>query len=240
MKHKVFLFFLLGAILVSVPIVYAPPPTVQNIGFLTYRTINVDGNPVDWVGIPPLVSDNIDEPTATESEDIRAVYGANDDENLYFLMELDGITFSTLDSTSTTQYIFYLDTIPGGDPNNGNADYAIKYENGITTLCKYSFWGQVACPGVKGAMDGTSLEVSLPWACIGGEQCFNCLFKADESGTDWAPDNEPGFILLGCCPGEPKPIGGKILPPNVLVTSLIPVIITISTVTLLANKKRTQ
>jgi hypothetical protein len=225
-------------ILVSTPVTYAPPdPVIQNFGSLTHRTIKVDGNPVDWVGIPPLVSDNIDEPGVTESEDIKAVYGANDDDNLYFLMELDGLSFSA-DSTSTTQYIFYLDILPGGDPNNGNADYAIKYDNGVTTLCKYSFWGQVDCPGVKGAMDGTTIEVSLPWACIGGEQCFNCLFKADEIGTDWAPDNEPGFILLGCCPGEPKPIGGNILPPSILVTTIIPVIVAISTIVLLTTRKK--
>ncbi len=242
MKTKVFLFLIFGIILVSAPVVYAPPPspTILYFGSLTYRTINVDGNPADWTGITPLVLDSVDEPTATESEDIIAVYGANDDEYLYFWMELDGLSVSSADSFLSTEYLFYLDIIQGGDPNNGNADYAIRYVNGETTLLKYSAWGQVDCPGVKGAMDGTCIEVAVPWDCIGGEQCFNCLFKAYEIGTDWAPDNELGFILLGCCPGVPEPIGGMTLPSNSFVTPIIPVIIAVSTLALLVNKERNK
>jgi hypothetical protein len=240
LKNKnVFLIISLLSTMLLIPVVNAD---VVPFGELPYRSITVDGNIGDWDGIAPLVQDSVDEPGASPSEDIKEVYGANDDDNLYFLMILDSVEV-TANPYTTTYYYFYIDNIPeAGDPTEGNADYAIKYYNGVTSLCKYSAWGQVECLGVQGVMNGYYIEVCVPWECLGGKDCFNCFFKAegDVPGTDYAPDEDLGIILLGCCPGEePEPVGGEIIPLNILQYIVFLVTMTSIGVMVARNKKIT-
>ena len=89
-RHKLMITFL-SLSLIFTPMVYAflPPPTIEPFGSLPFRTINVDGDPDDWAGLPPLVLDPPgDASPISFYEDIMAVYGANDDDNLFFLMML--------------------------------------------------------------------------------------------------------------------------------------------------------
>jgi hypothetical protein len=235
-RKKIFLIISLLSTMLLIPVVNAD---VEPFGDLPYRVIDVDGGIGDWSGIPPLVLDSIDELGVAPSEDIKEVYGANDDDNLYFLMILDSVEV-TANPYTTTFYYFYIDNIPAaGDPGEGYADYVIKYYDGDTSLCKYSAWGQVECPGVQGVMDGYFIEVSVPWECLGGKECFNCFFKAEESpGTDYAPDEDLGVILLGCCPGEePEPVGGEILPLN-LLQYIVPLVTMISIGVMVARNKK--
>lgn len=238
MKNKYILFSILCLSLLLVPIVFAAsPPVVKDTRLLPFRTINVDGDPGDWVGILPLVVDDPDD-AGPDSEEIIAVYGAYDDENLYFWMELKGVEVFA-NPTTTTTYSFYLDTVPGGDLDN--ADFKVTYLNGVTKLCKFSDWPEFPCPGLEGAMIGTNIEIALPWTCISGKKCFNCYFKASTptSPTDYAPDMELGYVLIGCCPEEPTPVGGEILPTNILVLWLISVIATLSMGVIFATRKKT-
>jgi hypothetical protein len=239
MKNKYVLLSLLYLSLLLVPIVYAAsPPVVKDTRLLPFRTINVDGDPSDWVGILPLVVDNATDANF-DSEEIIAVYGAYDDDNLYFWMELKEVGGASANFFSTTTYSFYLDTVPGGDFDN--ADFKVTYYNGVTTLYKFSDWPEIPCPGLNGAMIGTNIEIALPWDCISGKKCFNCYFKASslQSPTDYAPDMELGYVLIGCCPEEPTPVGGEILPTNILVLWLISVIATLSMGIIFATRKKT-
>ena len=58
----------------------APPPPS------TYATINVDGNPADWAGIPVAGTD----PTGDGTPDIASLKVANDDDYLYVLVQYNG------------------------------------------------------------------------------------------------------------------------------------------------------
>lgn len=58
----------------------APPPPS------TYATINVDGNPADWAGIPVTGTD----PTGDGTPDIASLKVANDNDYLYVLVQYNG------------------------------------------------------------------------------------------------------------------------------------------------------
>lgn len=212
------------------------PPTIEPYGSLMFRTIDVDGNSGDWAGIPPLVTDPPYDGN-NDLEDIKAVYAANDEENLYFLMEIHHLNFASIDvALSEGEYSFYIDIIPGGDPDTG-ADFKILHrveESPNPGILKATYlyyydgvcWTmETSCGGVQGNSSTYFIEVSVPWACIGGPACFNCYFSAHHTppvnDSDYAPDQGEGPVLLGCCPGH-LPVGGEIVP-YTPVSYLIPV-----------------
>ena len=203
------------------------PPSIEPYGSLRYRTINVDGDPGDWAGIPPLVTDPPYDRN-NDLEDIKAVYAANDEENLYFLMEIYYLNYASIDVVppiSEGEYSFYLDILPGGDPDTG-ADFKILHRveeslnPGIFKVTYLDYYDGVcwimepSCGGVNGNSTTYFIEVSVPWACIGGLACFNCYFSAHHTppvnDSDYAPDQGEGPVLLGCCPGY-LPVGGEIM-----------------------------
>lgn len=177
-----------------------------------FRTITVDGQTGDWSGIQPLVTDPDDSPYGGEvtssSEDILAVYTANDNDNLYFWMKLagpvpesGGMTSQNLIDGAIAVYAFFLDVDPGaGDTAFGGADYVIEYAvygvfnvvfgevifqpfgpyvNTILGWYNGNHWVLVDCEDVQGNAIGTNVEVSVPWDCIGGKNCVNCFFVAE-------------------------------------------------------------
>jgi hypothetical protein len=224
-------FALMWLLLVSPMLVFG-----QVSPSLPYRSIVVDGDPGDWSGIPALVAD-VEQDTGVQydQEDIKAVYGANDDENLYFLMELWSWVepFSTNeDGGFMSEYRFYLDIIPGGDPLNNSADYYIEFWeeegevgprfNGYSWGVELHYWDGSQwwcagdCEGVQGDRTESFIEVSVPWECIGGSSCFNCFFYAHHeeevivNASDYAPDQDAPVVVIGCCPWEP-PVGGELI-----------------------------
>ena len=115
MKRKsMFFLTFLSLTLLLTSMVYAPNGVHLIFkGPLPFRTINVDGDPGDWVGILPLIMDPKGD-ADFDIEDIKAVYGANDNDFLYFLMEFYevGITANEILDGITTS-MFYIDIIPG-------------------------------------------------------------------------------------------------------------------------------
>jgi hypothetical protein len=222
-------------LLVSPILVYAPNP-----GGLPYRTINVDGDPGDWGGVPPLVTDQEQDTGVDYSqEDIKAVYGANDEVNLYFLMELwpevETLVFD--EGGFMSEYRFYLDILPGGDPLNNSADFYIElWESGGGVRLSSVFYSMEVdlhywdgsgwytaceCVDVQGDRSELFIEVSVPWECIGGSNCFNCFFYAhheevsEVNASDYAPDQDAPVVVIGCCPYEP-PVGGELIASKIL------------------------
>jgi hypothetical protein len=206
---------------------------------LPYRSIVVDGDPGDWGGIPALVVDvEQDSGVQYDQEDIKAVYGANDDENVYFLMELWSWVVPYYNVGGfMSEYRFYLDIIPGGDPSNNSADYYIEFweqegevgqrSNGYSLGVELHYWDgsgwytACECEGVQGDRTESFIEVSVPWECIGGSSCFNCFFYAHYeedivvNASDYAPDQDAPVVVIGCCPWEP-PVGGELIALNYL------------------------
>ena len=189
-----------------------------------YRVITVDGDIADWDGIPPLVTDPKGDYDFSPSEDIKAVYTANDNNNLYFWMEMQPIEIkATLQDANF--YKFFIDIIPGeGEPLSG-ADYYISFVVGGTQIANNidssislfiwdGGWISALCEGLEGAASEGNIEVSVPWECVGGEACISTYFTASTSipGTDYAPDSEgKTIILVDYCPCE-EPVGGLLLP----------------------------
>lgn len=244
MKNKYILLSVavLCLFLLFVPMVYSSV-SISPRRQLTFRTINVDGDPGEWDSIPPLVVDPKDDNGVDyEEEDIKAVFAANDEEFLYFLMELhewDDVLRSTVNEGGHAEYRFYIDIIPSlGDPANNSADFYIEHWEGMvrveqpmedTEIFFWSdtgFWDKLISCGVQGEMMGRFIEVAVPWDCLECQECFNCFFKAHYEGeihvnySDFAPDQDAKYVMIGCCPGQPEPVGGEILPINILTMTL--------------------
>ena len=81
MDKKVFATLLLST-MISVAIISLYPSPVEA------RSIIVDGDPSDWVGIPPIVTDPDDMPY--DDVDLSEVYVTNDQDYLYIRMEVYG------------------------------------------------------------------------------------------------------------------------------------------------------
>jgi hypothetical protein len=229
------------------------PPVVEPYGSLRYRTINVDGDPGDWAGIQPIVTDDPFDGN-NDREDIKAVYAANDGENLYFLMEIHHLNFasSDVDETSEGEYSFFIDIIPDSGHMDSGADYKIVHsitetpnpgQTQLTQLFSYmgSSWELVAsCVGVQGNSSMYFIEVGVPWECIGGPACFNCYFSAHyeppDNDSDYAPDRSDGVVLLGCCPGY-LPVGGVIMPSTLLSYVITAILLFVAVMLLRTNTK---
>lgn len=248
-KMKKVVFVTLCILLVTITGVSAlGPPVVEPYGGLPYRMINVDGDPSDWGGIQPIATDP---PTDANNprEEVIAIYAANDEENLYFLMELLYVEAASADVVESYggEYCFFIDIIPGeGNPDSG-ADYKIVHsitgtpnpgESQLTELFSWSgsCWIiECGCTGVRGNSSMYIIEVGVPWSCIEGPDCFNSYFYAHfeppENLSDYVPDPGEGYVLLGCCPGYP-PVGGEIMPISIQ-NYIIPLIVALAVIILI-------
>lgn len=228
-----------------------------------YRTINVDGEVGDWEGVPVLVTDPQEgaPPLSHPAEDIKAVFAANDMENLYFWMEIYPevlpVSVELNGDYFYVYYRFYLDTIPGqGDSFYGGADYYIEHRKQVSGVFlrnieenvllwewdpSHGHWVHKECPGLRGASSEYDIEVSVPWDCIGGRQCFEALFytTSDINASDWAPDRENGTpVTVGFCPSEPmEPVGGALLASGISAQLLAAMTIGVAVVTALITVK---
>ena len=241
MKNKhIFLLAVLCLSAIFVPVVHSPMVPILEYGPLEYRDIKVDGSPEDWQSITHIVEDEKnDDGVDYQEEDIKAVSAANNDHSLFFLMELYEAEVSTVSvDGGVAEYRFYIDVYPdSGDPENNGADYYIEYREGgnnldsVTEGTSFFSWRQgqwhvMISSGVQGAKMGSFIEVSVPLVVITDTSCFNCFFKAhyemefpvDES--DFAPDQDAQYVMIGCCRGSLKPVGGEILPNSVLTSTL--------------------
>lgn len=229
MRKPVFLLAFMCISLFFGPTVSRATIQVMHVGSLPFRTINVDGDPSDWAGIPTLVFDGGGD--SPPEEDIVAVYGANDDDFLYFLMEFNEVEISASVPVNDNDYTvcrFFIDIIPGGSSSSRDADFRIGFKTHILSVdtqipldvavLEYyvpSSWLLSDCSDVHGESMGRFVEVAVAWDCIGGRKCFNSYFTASaQVNTDYAPDEGAEHLLIGCCPGEPPAVGGRLLPLN--------------------------
>jgi len=90
------------------------------------KTITVDGNSADWGSTSPSVTfaSKALEPAELE---VSAIYLANDQNNIYFRLDVRGTPTKDISSGSLTRYTYtYLDT--DNDPSTGySGDYGAEY-----------------------------------------------------------------------------------------------------------------
>ncbi len=233
MKRKyVFLFTFISLSLALIPDISHATIQIMDVGELPFRTINVDGSPNDWAGIPPLVVDPTDD-GLNPYEEIVAVYAANDENFLYFLMEFKEIEVTPAISNDTqnengyTVCRFFIDIVPGGDSSTRGADFRIGFKTHVSfdtqipidvAVLEYyepTSWLLSDCTEVQGESMERFVEVAVAWDCIGEQNCFNCYFTASaDANTDYAPDPDAEYKLIGCCPGESPYVGGRLIPSN--------------------------
>ena len=79
------------------------------------RTITIDGNAVDWLGIPAVLTDPIgDDSFDVPGDDIEAVYLAKDDDFMYFGIKIaDGVPLS--DGSGHMHFQFSLNSTGWSD-----------------------------------------------------------------------------------------------------------------------------
>ena len=132
-------------------------------------TITVDGDPGDWTGIDPLVSDpqGDDSPDYT-GDDIRALYAAQDAEHLYLRMDLWENVNTNFQNEQPPNDGFYLLFV------SSNADFEYMFM-GITYDSVESAWrlgNNESLPQGLGGFEyvgvaGSVIELKIPFAMIG-------------------------------------------------------------------------
>jgi len=188
-----------------------------------YRTIVADGDPSDWAGIPPIVIDE-DEAGIAQDVDISACYVANDDDNVYFRVDV----FGSISEDSGNTYIIYLDTgKPGGFSVDGiEADYRVKLfsypdcQLWVWTGTDWQFIEQCQ----KSGKSGNVWEVEIALSDISSSPPPATLRVVFETGIyesveyvseDFAPDE--GYVTYWL---NLFPVGGTLVPANNLSSFL--------------------
>ncbi len=150
---------------------FGESPDIVQIDIPT-KTINVDGNPDDWSGINVLVTDaqGDDSPSYT-GDDIKALYVAQDTENLYLRLDLwDNVNTNFGNGPSPNEGIYQFSVNSDGPYDRMQLgigyDYAISQwslgYNGSSSDVPQGLEG----PGYIGVSGGI-IELKLPFALIG-------------------------------------------------------------------------
>ncbi len=143
-------------------------PSFEEINIQT-ATITVDGDPGDWLGIDPLVSDPPDDDSPDYTgDDIKALYAAQDAEHLYLRMDLwENVNTNFRNEQPPNDGLYYFLV-------SSNADFAamfmgINYENVDSA---WRLRNNESMPqGLEGfeyvGVAGSVIELKLPFAMIG-------------------------------------------------------------------------
>lgn len=122
-------------------------------------SINVDGDPSDWDGIPDLITDPAGD--SGDYPDVISIKVVHDADFVYLLAE-----FASPPSSST---YFHLDT--DRNPETGCSNYGMGFEYGIVINPTFGYigdagdcqWGSSDFPGALiFAFDGNFIEASVP------------------------------------------------------------------------------
>jgi hypothetical protein len=185
-----------------------------------FRTITIDGNPSDWAGISPAVTDPNDglPLPGFEGWDIVSVSVANDSTNIYFLVEFTDASVAAV-TDPVTEFSFDLDSNSQtgcvgnfGDALGTSALLGIERTAGVSrTISGFNFiyaWSDCGSVGNSlgipvSAMVGGYLEVSIPLDLLpltspDGSLDFNVVSHAEASG-------KAHYVLASApCAGPPS------------------------------------
>jgi len=163
-----------------------------------YASITVDGNPSDWAPYDPAVEDpEGDDPSDYNGVDIKELYIANDDVNLYMMFSFwDGGPTIAWGGSRTGAYQVYVMT---DDDEIEEIGYISYYEGDFWFLSalNFSFNGTVtAC--------GKVMECSIPLANLGNpSSLYRYSLNIGDMDEDYDKSNMVGVNLAAteCCVG---------------------------------------
>jgi len=180
-------------------------------------TITVDGNPIDWAGVLPIVTD-AEEDDPTNTTDIVRCYVTDDMINLYFRMDL----VAGPDETAQGYFVF-IDTDQSASTGGSGAgdigiDYYIRcYEIGPMSAALYR-WNGTTYEVIGSSPYDVNHELHLlEWSApltdmsISAGQSIDLVFRAGWA-TDFAPDS--GHVTYRT--KLPEPVGGEVISENSL------------------------
>ncbi len=125
------------------------PAGVLFINDLPTATIMLDGNDADWAGITPLITDEQGDTTCDAARDLKSVFLAKDNDNIYWKVETwDGtyppsgfiLSFQSGDSTSEVKCGIVSDGDGNFNERFGTDDYTFLFSADAT----YTRIGEVA------------------------------------------------------------------------------------------------
>ena len=202
--------------------------TAPNTGHVTYiveePTIEADGDPTDWAGIPWILEDDTGEPdVVVDIEDISHCYVTNDDEVLYLRVDVVG---EITDPTSVTFLVYFdTDTNPltgittefmSGRPLGIGAEAAAMWGPMAPPPAPFQgmLWDELAPPeegtfvgAVSAYPAGHTFEAAVPLSWLGNPDMVDIVIFAIVYDTDWT---EPIRYVIRA------PVGGEIIPINPL------------------------
>ncbi|MCP8310687.1 MAG: hypothetical protein L6N94_04240, partial [Candidatus Methylarchaceae archaeon HK01M] len=148
-----------------------------------YRTITVDGDTSDWIGINP----SIDDPNENDIDDyydIDKIYIANDNDNLYFWIQFYG-------ACQVGVGWFWIN---------------IYYQDSSTVFTLItdgsSIFSNPDCTGLQVGVSGQDMELGIPLNCIENPQCiylYTFSFEMIDLMRDYAPDEDVPPVLFQYC-----------------------------------------
>jgi len=185
-------------------------PVYSALGFdVPIRTITVDGQPGDWAGISPILTDPSGDSTCGAGTDIIALYLARDDQYLYWRMDTaDGqFSYDGQDTPRGPEVTFY--SISGGQAVSG-VSASLPGDPGVASisfLAPPSDWVHLAtCPRWGKAVQVA--EGKIPLNLFNGFT-LNTLHTGYRSGVGAAFCDEAQLtedLILALGPGPAAPV----------------------------------
>jgi len=165
MSKKVFAILLLSTIL-SVAIISLYPSLVEA------RSIIVDGDPSDWAGIPPIVTDPDDMPY--DDVDLSEAYVTNDEDYLYIRMDVYGNISGTGGG-----YQFMIDV----DPRNMTWDFQFGVMSGWGYGMKMPTYDLVP---LNFSYSGSTVEMNVSLSDLEFPKAMDLMFFCSPYDTGYA------------------------------------------------------
>lgn len=165
--------------------------------------IVIDGNPADWSGIKPIMSDPEGDGANVWGSDLKALYAYKDSSFLYLMLEV----YNNPDGTrERVQYIFEIsntvdspflkwDYQPGGDAQGGTWLWDLtEYDTRVNYKNPNPYGLTMPIPGAE-AMGRAVFEMKVPLFLIGNPE--NMIIRARTVvGEDRWADDMPGAKFI--------------------------------------------
>ena len=169
-------------------------------GWTPTRTINVDGNPVDWVGlIPAIIDPSSDNNSGGASYDLKSVYTAIDDMYAYVMVSTYGTQIPQEASVEVN-----FDYKPGQHIMHGNEAFADIHTNIRPIDNTFVAWTDDDLDGILeefpisgySIANGSVLELRIPLSGLENSEYFNPTFINIWQPGMGQPGNDPTDICI--------------------------------------------